>query len=61
MLRLCGESIYNPLNLIFKSWFETVQFKSHWKRANVIPVFKKDDKHLLKNYSPISLLPITGK
>ena len=61
MLKLCGESIYKPLNLIFKSCLETGQFPSGWKKANVVPVFKKSDKQLLKDYRPISLLSITGK
>ena len=32
-----------------------------WKRSNIIPVHKKNDKQLVKNYRPISVLPIFGK
>ena len=32
-----------------------------WKKGNVVPIHKKDDKQCLKNYRPISLLPICGK
>ena len=32
-----------------------------WKLANVTPVFKNGNKQLIKNYRPISLLPICGK
>ena len=32
-----------------------------WKLANVTPVFKKGNKQLIKNYRPVSLLPICGK
>ena len=61
MLRLCAESIYKPLNLIFKSCLETGQVPSNWRKANVVPVFKKSDKQLVKNHSPISLLSIIDK
>ena len=44
MLKLCGESIYKPLNLIFKFCLETGQFPSDWKKANVVTVFKKGVK-----------------
>ena len=37
------------------------RFPEIWKKANVVPVHKKEDKILVKNYLPISLLPIFGK
>ena len=33
MLKLSGESIYKPLNFIFKSCLETGQFLSEWKKT----------------------------
>ena len=40
---------------------ESGSFLSEWKKGNVVPIHKKDDKQCLKNYRPISLLPICGK
>ena len=32
-----------------------------WKLANIVPIHKRDQKNQLKNYRPISSLPIFGK
>ena len=32
-----------------------------WKWANMVPAHKKQEKTLVKNYRPISLLPLMGK
>ena len=37
------------------------KFPECWKRANAVPVQKKKSKNLVKNYRPISFLPIFGK
>ena len=58
---LCGNSICKPLELIFQQTMESGSFPSEWKKGNVVPIHKKDDKQCLKNYHPISLLPICGK
>ena len=61
MLQLCGNSICKPLELIFQQAMESGSFPSEWKKGNVVPIHKKDDKQCLKNYGPIYLLPIRGK
>ena len=61
ILKLCGKSICKPLDLIFKSYIKQGKFPTEWKKANVVPVHKKWDKPILKNYRPASLLPICGK
>ena len=61
MIKICGKSLCKPLEMIFKSCIKKEEYWSEWKKANIVPVHKKGDKQLLKNYRPISLLPIFGK
>ena len=37
------------------------KFPTEWKKANVVPVHKKGNKQILKNYPPVPLLPICEK
>ena len=34
MLKLCGEAIYRPLNIIFKTCLNTSKVPSEWKKGN---------------------------
>ena len=61
MIQLCGDTILNPLVIIFETAMRTGVFPDIWKRCNIVPVHKKDNKTLVNNYRPISLLPIFGK
>ena len=61
MLLLCDDSITLPLQIIFTNILSTSIYPDMWKLANVTPIFKKGNKQLIKNYRPISLLPICGK
>ena len=61
MLKICGDSIYEPLEIIFRQALLTGVFPSEWKKGNIVPVHKKSDKQNIKNYRPVSLLPICGK
>ena len=48
MLLLCDNSIVLPLKIIFKNFLETSSYPDIWKRVNVTPIFKKNDKQLIK-------------
>ena len=61
MILLCDDSITVPLKLIFDQILATGIYPDSWKLANVTPIYKKGDKQNVKNYRPISLLPIFGK
>ena len=61
VLNICDESLLRPIWLIFQSCFENCKFPFQSKKGNVVPTNKKNDKQLVKNYRPISLLPICGK
>ena len=61
MLKICGDTICKPLELIFKQALTNGMFWSEWKKGNIVPYYKKGDKQNLKNYRPVSLLSISRK
>ena len=61
MIKICSESVTIPLKIIFEESLKKGIFPEIWKKANVVPIHKKEDKTFIKNYCPISLLPIFGK
>ena len=60
MLKICCSSVCRLLKIIYKFFLERGKFHGKWRKANVVPVHKKNDKQLVKIYCPISLLPICG-
>ena len=61
MLLLCVESIILPLQHIFHDILRSGVYPEAWKEANVPPVHKNENKQIVNNYCPFSLLPICVK
>ena len=61
MLKLFGDAVCEHSEMIFNQALISGSFSSDWKKANIVPIHKKSDKQTLKNYRPVSLLPICDK
>lgn len=61
ILRECADSLCVPLARLFNLSLQTGTFPSSWKLANVVPVFKKNDRKQVENYRPVSLLSTLSK
>ena len=60
MIQICDDILVIPLSIIYSNCIKKGAFPKLWKMANVVPVYKKDSIQLMKNYRPISLLPVFG-
>ena len=47
--------------MIFSQTVTSGSFPSEWRKGNIVPSHKKNDKQNLINYRLVSLLPICGK
>ena len=61
MIKIFDKSLLKPLTILFQNSTKSSCYPVIWKRSNIIPAHKKNDKQLVENYRPISLLPIFGK
>ena len=61
VLKECKEVISETLMSAFRKSLDTGEVPLMWRRANVVPIFKKGDKTLASNYRPVSLTSIVGK
>ena len=46
-IKMCHKTLVYPLKLIFKASIQGV-FPDCWKKANIVPIDKKESKNLLK-------------
>ena len=41
MIKICGESITAPLNIIFEQSLKEKKYPKAWTKTNIVPVHKK--------------------
>ena len=54
MIQICNKTLLKQLIILFRNLVKYSHYPDIWKRSNIIPVHKKSDKQLVKNYRPIS-------
>ena len=61
LLKKAARPLSKILQYIFNLSLQSSTFPEEWKKANVIPVYKKGDKSNINNYRPVSLLSTVAK
>ena len=61
LLKHLAPVLYKPLTFIINQSLLTGIFPDKLKLAKVIPLYKKDNTHLIENHCPISILPSISK
>ena len=64
MVKLCEDSLVKPFSIIFiifKNCINSSVFPELWKKPNIVPIHKKNDKQLINSYRPVSLLPVRSR
>ena len=61
ILKTAAEELAPALTKIFQKSLNSGTLPEDWRKANIVPIFVKGDKHQAGNYRPVSLTSVTGK
>ena len=61
LIKLISNDIADSITLIIYQSLKSGIFPDQLKIAKVTPIYKKDDKKIITNYRPISVLPVVSK
>ena len=58
IIKLCSHGIVKSFTRLINLSPQDGKYSLEWKKANISPIYKKDNRQSKKNYRPISLLPL---
>ena len=61
ILQVAAEELSPILSRLFQTSIDSGDVPSDWRSANIVPLYKKGDKHQASNYRPVSLTSVTCK
>ena len=51
MVKLWDDSLVKPLSIIFQNCINSSSFLDSWKKSNIVPIHKKNEKQITKDLS----------
>ena len=61
LLKEAADQLAPILNTIYRASLQQATVPKEWRKANVVPIFKKGDHSAASNYCPVSLTSIASK
>ena len=61
VLKHAADSLAPYLTSLYQLSLDTGSVPDDWRAANIVPVYKKGEKHVASNYRPVSLTSISCK